>query len=114
MARWHELGTYLDVSKASLDAIDAGHTVGDMFGKLTDVISKWIRREKESHRPSWRVLCEALEGMGERGLAETIAQKYPRGKINLWYLLSCVHITGSVSLTQSMQFYATCRVSIFC
>ena len=77
MVDWHDLGVALNISKASLDAIDAGQTVGDMFGKLTDVISKWIRREKESHRPSWRVLCEALEDMGERGLAETIAQKHP-------------------------------------
>ena len=75
-ARWHELGTFLKIGDPTLQAIDVGHNVTDVFGKLTAMISSWIKREKETHRPSWRVLCEALEGMGERGLAETIAQKH--------------------------------------
>ena len=75
-ADWKKLGVFLNINKSTVQAIDV-NCGADVFDKLTDLISKWIRREKESHRPSWRVLCEALEDMGERGLAETIAQKHP-------------------------------------
>ncbi len=75
-AKWNQLGIFLDIADATISAIDASNGNSDVFGKLTSLLSSWIRREKPTHRPSWRVLCKALEDMGEGGLAETIAKKH--------------------------------------
>ena len=74
-ARWNTLGIFLNISEGTISAIDANGN-SDVFGKMTSLLSSWIRREKPTHRPSWRVLCKALEDMGEGGLAETIAKKH--------------------------------------
>ncbi len=75
-AQWKTLGVYLGVSIASIDAIDVGNGNSDLFVKLTALIAAWIRREKKNLRPSWRALCKALEDMGNRGLAESIALEH--------------------------------------
>ena len=74
-SKWNTLGIYLNIADATISAIEANGN-SEVFGKLTSLLSSWIRREKPTHRPSWRVLCKALEDMGERGLAETIAKKH--------------------------------------
>ena len=71
---WSKLGRYLDVGDATINEIAASKE--DLFTNLSSLISAWVKREKPTHRPSWRQLCKALEVMGNGDLAEKIAKEY--------------------------------------
>lgn len=71
--KWDTLGTYLDVGRPSISSIKEDNSTA--HSRLADLITVWIRREKEEDHPSWRNLCEALEKI-DRGLAMDIAKEH--------------------------------------
>ena len=70
----------------SEDLVELGHTLGLRYNKLRrfkstenfclNLVSAWLREEDEvserSGKPSWESLAEALEEIGQNGIARTI------------------------------------------
>ena len=66
-----ELGTYLDVPRATIQEFRQNN-MGDAKGMLIDILDYWLERVPEK---SWSKLAEAVEDCGYGVLAEKIRQK---------------------------------------
>ena len=73
---WKDLGRYLGLLHATLDAIEANHP-GDEQRCLREYLVKWLERAdaiEGEEGPTMTRLCEALETIDERAAADYISK----------------------------------------
>ena len=85
---WRKIGCELGVG--DLHIIGAHHG-RDSERCLSEVLSRWIRNERD---PSWDKLCNALENAGLQSKAKKLREKYSTLSTlgELWCILHYSHI----------------------
>lgn len=85
MSKWHQLGITLGLKLSQLDQIEE-EAHFDVERRRVKVLDTWMRN---TPRPSWKLIMDALKEMGEMDLAMNIQQKYIHrepGRCELNYL----------------------------
>ena len=76
-ARWKLLAIHLNISRESVEEI--GSNDNDVADCLQKLLSVWLKRESSDQSlPSWRVLCEAIQGL-DRTVSERIVAEHQCG-----------------------------------
>ena len=70
--QWFYLGILLKIEHSQLRIIEVNYH-RDPWRSLTEMLQVWLRN---SPQPTWEVITEALESIGEHALAEKIKAKY--------------------------------------
>ena len=86
ISKWHELGTTLGLKLSQLDRIEEEAHFDVEEHCRVKVLDEWMRN---TPRPSWKLIVDALKEMGEMDLAMNIQQKYIHrepGRCELNYL----------------------------
>ena len=69
--KWKVIGVYLEMS--DLDSIETKHH-GDPHLCLLDMLDAWLKRVDPP--PTWSVIIEAVEFLGEKQLGRELREKY--------------------------------------
>ena len=83
--KWHQLGITLGLKLSQLDQIEE-EAHFDVERRRVKVLDTWMRN---TPRPTWKLIVDALKEMGEMYLARNIEQKYIHrepGRCKLNYL----------------------------
>ena len=72
MSKWHQLGITLGLKLSQLDRIKEEARF-DVERCRVKVLDEWMRN---TPRPSWNLIVDALKEMGEMETAVNIEQKY--------------------------------------
>ena len=72
MSKWHQLGITLGLKLSQLDQIEEEARF-DVEHRRVKVLDAWMRN---TPRPSWKLIVDALKEMGEMETAMNIDQKY--------------------------------------
>ena len=73
-AKWEEIGLNLGVYHSTLDIIKTDNPL-KCEKCMSEMLSKWLKKENEKCIPSWRSLCQALYNI-DRSTADQIAEKH--------------------------------------
>ena len=76
-AHWYLLGLQLSVTTGTLDRIRAHFF--DPRDQLQEMLTTWL---KTCASPSWKILIDALRGVGASQVAEALETKYCVGRQN--------------------------------
>ena len=72
-ADWEDIGVELEVDDGTLKQIKTDNP-GDSKSCLRELLRKWL--SCVDPQPSWASIVEAIEGIGDEGLATEIKEKY--------------------------------------
>ena len=72
VTEWYHLGVELDIEYHILQDIQAD-TRGDCNASRQQMFEKWLR---SSNTPTWRVIIEALNAIGEQTVAKELQDKF--------------------------------------
>ena len=75
VSKWHQLGITLGLKLSQLDQIEE-EACFDVERRRVKVLDTWMRN---TPRPSWKLIVDALKEMGEMETAMNIEQKYMHG-----------------------------------
>ena len=75
MSKWHQLAITLGLKLSQLDQIEK-EAHFDVKSRRVKVLDTWMRN---TPRPSWKLIVNALKEMGEMETAMNIEQKYMHG-----------------------------------
>ena len=71
--KWFQIGIQLGVPRYKLKEFEKDSE------PLSAVVDYWLKGNVEDVPVSWKFVVEALECVGEKGLANTISKKYCQG-----------------------------------
>ena len=73
VVKWHSLGVKLGLEDHELSSIDQDFRGDGNKRCKHEMLSRWLRSAK---LPTWKAIVDALQQMGEHGVASKIQAKY--------------------------------------
>ena len=87
VSNWYQLGINLDLETHNLDNIQQNYAHQEVDQQRLEMLDLWLRRKLND---TWEDVVSALQQMGENRVAESIRQKYIRGRSKFSRLYSAL------------------------